>query len=371
MFAFCIGQLRGSPARNCRNCTVSSYVVLLPVTSAMDSDLTLALARRVFDNLTDRSQRGFLTQCISNYESRQIDEEQMLQHITYVQSVLRSSASATAPRTQPATASAASVVQPAEEQPWVAVARKGNNRGTKGPRVSPDRGSKGGCGGNVFEGGTGNDDDENDYYYEDEGYGYKGKNDYGYKGPNAYGAKGVQAPWSSGGFGSKGGFAGKNDFGPKGGPRVSPDRGFPGGKTGKGYKGGKNKGGFHRRPIEAQTLEEAERRLETFMRQNPDFVFLPRPGVPADLQAVYDALGERGPQLYKSLRHHLQGPEGDALMPRVLQYMAERSTWRADQLNAREQDRAQRRQYNRDRGSDQLSVVSGFTNRSNRTVQLN
>ena len=49
-----------------------------------------------------------------------------------------------------------------------------------------------------------------------------------------------------------------------------------------------------------------------------------------------DILGENGTMdwLWKNLRHHLAGAdEGTDVAGRIVQYMAERSTWRVDKVN--------------------------------------
>ena len=191
---------------------------------------------------------------------------------------------------------------------------------------SPDRGSKGGYGGKIdyeFKGGKSGYGGKNDYEFKGGKGSYGGKNKYEFKGGNGgYGGKnndefkGGKTPWISVDRGFQRGFGGKNDYEFKGGKggkggdpffaNTRPRKEFP---RRKGNKGGKHGQGFYRRPIETKPMEGAERRMAMFMRQNPDFVFQPRPGVPTELQAVYDTLGERGPHLYKSLRHHLQGPE--------------------------------------------------------------
>ena len=91
----------------------------------------------------------------------------------------------------------------------------------------------------------------------------------------------------------------------------------------KGNKGGGPKGGraFWRREVGALNLADAERRLQRWMDDHPDFIFRPRESVPTDFEEVYTILGENGPQLWKNLRHHLTGDDGEEIAGRVLQYM--------------------------------------------------
>ena len=96
-------------------------------------------------------------------------------------------------------------------------------------------------------------------------------------------------------------------------------------------------------------------------------MFRPREGVPEDLEEAYTGLGETGPQLWKNLRHHMATEQGAAIAARVIQYMAEKSTWKADRMNTVEKERKQRRE--RDADSSRLSVATGYTGWSTATVR--
>lgn len=156
------------------------------------------------------------------------------------------------------------------------------------------------------------------------------------------------------------------------GGKAFPEKGR--GKGGGGCFGGKGKGnrsgglGRRGRPegMTAQNLADAENRMQIFMDQHPDFVFRPRDSVPAAAEEVYNHLGEKGPQLWKNLRHHLQGEEGVELTTRVVQFMAMHSTWSLDQTSMREKARKERRE--RDAESSRLSGATGFTGRSRGTI---
>ena len=127
-------------------------------------------------------------------------------------------------------------------------------------------------------------------------------------------------------------------------------------------QGGGKQGGlfFRKREVVALDLADAERRLQSWMDDHPDFVFRPRESVPAEFEDLYNILGENGPQLWKNLRHHLTGEEGEQIAGQVLQYMAERSTWRADKMNQVELQRRHKRDADAD--TSRMSVATGYTN---------
>ena len=165
-------------------------------------------------------------------------------------------------------------------------------------------------------------------------------------------------------FGQPGGKSGGYYFQPGKGKNSGKGKNQGKGKEGKNQGKGKGKDtDFFRREIWAQSLEDALARMQRFMDRNPNYVFQPKPGVPADQKDLYDYLGEDGEQLYKNLKHHLQTEEANAMMPRILQFMAQSSTWRADRLNFREQQR-QLRKEGQFRGSEQLSTATGFSRAS-------
>ena len=183
--------------------------------------------------------------------------------------------------------------------------------------------------------------------------------------------KGFQA--KGGGKGKKGGFnkgGGKGWQGPKGGGKgPKGEQGAKGGKdqAGKGGKGGKGGRGGKNREVSAVSLRDAESRMRRWMSTHPDFVFRPREAVPEDLEEAFNGLGETGPQLWKNLRHHMATEQGAAIAARVIQYMAEKSTWKADRMNTVEKERKQRRE--RDADSSRLSVATGYTGWSTATVR--
>ena len=124
-------------------------------------------------------------------------------------------------------------------------------------------------------------------------------------------------------------------YGGKNQPGKGKYQGKGGGKQG-GKDDGKQKGkkgdGFFQRPIQAHSLEDAMARMQRFMERNPDYVFQPKPG----LRDVYVYLGEDGEQLYKNMKQGLQSDEAASMMPRILQFMGQSSTWKADELNWKE-----------------------------------
>jgi hypothetical protein len=162
--------------------------------------------------------------------------------------------------------------------------------------------------------------------------------------------------WSGMGYG-KGKGKGKKGKG--------DGKNFQGKGREKGDGKGKGKGG-KTREISASSLEDAERRMDRWMASHPNFVFRPREEVPERYEDVYNVLGERGPQFWKALRHHLANEDGLEVAGRVLQFMAERSTWRSDKLNHVEISRTQRRQA--DANSSRMSVATGYTGMSRRTA---
>eukprot|EP00438_Fugacium_kawagutii_P000316 Skav222507 [mRNA] locus=scaffold6640:103:690:+ [translate_table: standard] len=180
-----------------------------------------------------------------------------------------------------------------------------------------------------------------------------------------YGWQGPPQGFPGKGFGYPKNFPAKGQY--KGGGKFGPEKG--GGKVG-GKGKGTPKGGFGRRNrpegMTAQNLEEAENRMQRFMDAHPDFVFRPRDAVPPAAEEVYNHLGERGPQLWKNLRHHLQGEEGVGVATRVVQFMATHSTWSLDQTSMTERARKERRE--RDADSSRLSVATGYTGRSRGTI---
>eukprot|EP00435_Cladocopium_sp_Y103_P000545 s5280_g1.t1 len=115
------------------------------------------------------------------------------------------------------------------------------------------------------------------------------------------------------------------------------------------------------------SLEHAEQRMQAWMDAHPDFVFRPRDAVPPHLEKVYENLGESGPALWKNLRHHLQGEENEEIAGMVCQFMAERSTWRADKMSHVETQR--KRRTERDADTSRMSVATGYTGMSTKTVQ--
>lgn len=190
----------------------------------------------------------------------------------------------------------------------------------------------------------------------------------GYWGPDPGWWKGFQA--KGGGKGKKGGFnkgGGKGWQGPKGGGKgPKGEQGVKGGKdqAGKGGKGGRGGKG---REASAVSLQDAESRMRRWMTTHPNFVFRPREAVPENLEEAFNGLGETGQQLWKNLRHHMATEQGAAIAGRVVQYMAEKSTWKADRMNTVEKERKQRRE--RDADSSRLSVATGYTGFSTATVR--
>ena len=89
--------------------------------------------------------------------------------------------------------------------------------------------------------------------------------------------------------------------------------------------------------------------------------------MPLECEDVYNVLGENGPQLCKCLRHHLTGEEGAEIAGTILQYMAERSTWRAHKMSQVEAQRKQRR--DRDDNVSRMSVATGYTGMSTQTTR--
>ena len=65
---------------------------------------------------------------------------------------------------------------------------------------------------------------------------------------------------------------------------------------------------------------------------------------------------ERGRQLWKNLRHHMATEAGPDVAARVVQYLAERGTWKADKLNSVEKDRKQRRERDADSSRNWLHL---------------
>ena len=322
-------------------------VAFLPVTVAAMADANFLAMARGFGSMLPPERQAFWDGVLQNYEDGIFTQELVLQNLYALQgqptgAPAASAAQAPAGSSGPTPQAVPGAVPKAWQNPPQAVYMQDVGQMYSQPGwVYP----------NQFQGPA---PAPQQAFPQQNAYGFAGVFSDHANPPNMFHAD----PWQKG----KGNWKGKG----KQGKGQQKGKGYKGeGKTGD--KGGKQGGGlFRRRPVVAQSLEEAEERLDAFMEENPNFIFRPREEVPPQYEDVYHILGENGPQLWKCLRHHLTGTEGEAIAGRVLQYMAERSTWRADKMNQVDTQRRQRREQ--DANTSRMSVATGCTGMSTQTL---
>ena len=93
--------------------------------------------------------------------------------------------------------------------------------------------------------------------------------------------------------------------------------------------------------------------MDRFMAEHPGLIFRPREAVPGEFEEVCEALGERGPQLWKNLRHHLADAVGISVG--------------GGELTNFERNRQFGRQQ--DAESSRMSVATGYTGMGTQTVR--